>query len=691
MKQELPSAGTVTGIYQATGRGFGFVTPENAPPRAADLFIPPAAGGGAWNGDKVTVLPDVTRAAEGERRTARVISVLERNNRIVTGAICKRSHQTWLQPDDDRLPGPIQVVGKGRSAHAGDKAAVAMAGFGSDKRPPLGTLRAVFGRDGSRQAAAAAVLYHYEINPEFPPAVLEQAAQIPEQVEQAALDGRLDLRERLMITIDGASAKDLDDAVSLERDEQGRWVLGVHIADVSHYVKTGSPLDLEAWERGTSVYFADQVIPMLPPELSNGICSLNPQVDRLTLSCLMTLGADGQVLEHRIAKSVIRTAERMTYADCNVLLDARAPAEQPGLAQRYAHVLPMLREMAALAQVLERRRRTRGSLDLESSECCILCDESGAPVEVCTRRQGVSEKLIESFMLAANECVAEHLNRLDKPAIYRVHEKPSQEKRQALRAVLDPMGYQLPQADNFALQKVLSQARGRPESAAVSAAVLRALMKARYEAVNLGHFGLAAEFYCHFTSPIRRYPDLMVHRILTALLEGRLTGTAEKRLSTAAKRAAVQSSQRELAAQSAEREIEKLYLAEFMSGHIGETFRAAVSGVTRFGVFVMTAGGVEGLLPMEALPDDAYRYDESRMRIVGERTGAVFTSGTPLEVVCVAADPGSGQVDFRLAGEAAGGMSVGRREKQQRALPRQSGAGRRAMHVPKGRKGRKRQ
>ena len=680
-KDKQQPAGTVVGVYQATSRGFGFLVPEDGAGRGDDYFIPPRAEGGAWNGDKVAARPDRADPGEGARRTARITAVLERGNKTVTGSIRKHNRETWLQPDSDKLPGPIQVVGKSRQARAGDKAAVSMTSFGSAKHPPLGVLKEVFGRDGSREASTAAILYQYEIDPQFPEAVLAEARAQPREVDPSALAGRLDLREKQVITIDGASAKDLDDAVSLERDG-ANWVLGVHIADVSHYVRAGSPLDLEAWERGTSVYYADQVVPMLPRELSNGICSLNPQVDRLALSCVMTMAPSGEVLDHTIAKSVIRTAERMNYADCNALLEGSDPA----LAERYAHILPMLRDMAGLAAALERRRRARGSLDLDSSESYILCDETGAPVDVRTRRQGVSEALIESFMLAANECVAEHLNRLEKPAVYRVHEKPSLDKAESLRAMLAPLGYDLQQADNFTLQKLLDQVKGKPEAPAVSAMVLRSLMKARYDVENLGHFGLAAKYYCHFTSPIRRYPDLMVHRILTALLDGKLEG-AQKKLSAAAQRAAVQSSQRELAAQAAEREIEKLYMAEFMAGHIGEQFPAAVSGVTRFGLFVMLESGVEGLVPAEALPSDRWQYDEARMTLTGERTGTVYAFGAPLEVVCVSADPGSGQIDFALAGVEA--APDARRTKRERPLPKEQGRGRRAMHVPKGRKGRK--
>ena len=683
MKQEK-KRGQIAGTYQATSRGFGFLVPEDGKSREDDWFVPPRAEGGAWHGDKVNAEP-YQDGRGGDRRTARIVAVTERANKTVTGVLRRQDHALWLQPDDDRLPGPIQVLTKRRGVRAGDKAAVAMTSFGNAKHPPMGTLREIFGPAGDRQSAVAAILYHYEIDREFPAAVLAEAQAAPQEVEPAALDGRLDLRDKTIITIDGASSKDLDDAVSLEKDSQGRWVLGVHIADVSHYVRPGSPLDLEAWERGTSVYFADQVVPMLPKELSNGICSLNPQVDRLALSCIMTMDEDGQVVDHTIAKSVIRTTERMTYEDCNALLAGADSA----LAERYARILPMLRDMAELAGRLARARRRRGSLDLSTQESYVVCDEDGAPVDVVLRSQGVSEALIESFMLAANECVAEHLNRLEEPAVYRVHEKPSVEKTETLKAMLAPLGYELKEADGPSLQKLLDKAKGRPEEAAVSMMVLRSLMKARYDTEDLGHFGLAAKYYCHFTSPIRRYPDLMVHRILTALLDGRLQGGARKRLAAAAQKAAVQSSQRELAAQSAEREIEKRYMAEFMSGHVGETFVGTVSGVTRFGLFLMLPNGVEGLLGVEALPGGPYHYDELRLTLTAEGSGAKYGFGMPIQVVCAAADPATGQVDFTLPGGETAPRPVRREEKKERPLPQRKGKDRRAMHVPKGRKGRK--
>lgn len=636
---------SIQGTYQASSRGFGFFTPEGATGREQDLFVPPRCDGGAWTGDKVTAELQADRR-DPTRQTAVITAVLERSNRTVVGAIERRGREVWLVPSSDRLPNAIKVVGRSAAAKPGDKVAVAVSSYGSAKLPPMGTLKAAFGRDGTRAASVEAILYNYDIEREFPAPVRAAAEFAPETVEEGSLSGRLDLRGETVITIDGASSKDFDDAVSLKKDDSGNWVLGVHIADVSHYVTEGSPLDLEAFRRGTSVYFADQVVPMLPVALSNGICSLNPQVDRLALSCIMTIGKDGAVLDHRIAKTVIRSTERMTYDDCNVLLRDQVPE----LEERYRHILPMLRDMAELAKALEKRRRNRGALDLESQECYIVCDEDGLPVDIRVRTTGQSEALIESFMLAANECVAEHIQRAQLPGVYRVHEKPSADKVTNLKAMLAPLGFDLREADHGSLQKVLTAAKGTPQAPAIHTMVLRSLMKARYDTQNLGHFGLAAEYYCHFTSPIRRYPDLMVHRILTAMLDGKLGGKAAGKLANAAEKAAQQSSDREVSSMNAEREIEKCYMAEFMLAHIGEQFNGAVAGVTRFGLFVALANGVEGLLPVTSLPDDKYEYDEVRMTLTGVRTKLIYSFGMPLEVTCVAANAGSGQIDFALPG-----------------------------------------
>jgi ribonuclease R len=638
----------ISGTFQGSGRGFGFLVPEDGKSREDDWFIPPGATGGAWHGDSVVAEPDQVQSGEG-KRTAKVVKVTQRANRIVTGTVRRHDRALWLEPDSSKLSESIKLTGRHTAVRAGEKAAAQIQSFGTGGRPPMGTIRETFGRAGSREAGVAAILYQHEIDPEFPQIVLEEADRAPQVVPEEAMAGRLDLRDRTVITIDGASSKDLDDAISLEKDEVGDWVLGVHIADVSYYVAEKSALDTEAWERGTSIYFADRVVPMLPVALSNGICSLNPGVDRLTLSCMMAMGKDGAVKSHSVHKSVIRSTERMTYEDCNVLLGKG----DSGLEMRYADILPMLKDMAVLARVLEKARKLRGSLNLDTSESYVVCDEAGRPVDIKLRKQGVSESLIESFMLSANECVAKHLFDLSKPAVYRVHEKPSPDKIEGLKTMLEPFGYSLLETDSFALQKILDDAKDKPEAPIISTMILRSLMKARYDVQNLGHFGLAAKYYCHFTSPIRRYPDLMVHRILTRVIEdGEREKKApwEKKMAVLAQKAAAQSSEREIAAQSAEREIEKLYMAEYMQDHLDEVFPGAVSGVVKHGLFVVLANGVEGFVPVPSLPPDRYHYDEGRMALRGERSENLFTFGMGLKVVCIAADPGTGQIEFRLEG-----------------------------------------
>ena len=707
----------LNGIYQGTGRGFGFLIPDGGQSRNDDCFIPPRREGGAWDGDRVEGVLEEADPAQPGRRVARIVRVVERGNPTVTGTIRKADRQVWLWPDNERLPGPIKLPGR-VSVRDGEKAAVRISSYGSEGLPPLGKLCADFGPAGRRESSAEAILFDQHIEREFPTEVLEEAGAIPQEVDRTALKGRRDLRGEMIITIDGAASKDLDDAVSLKREGEN-WVLGVHIADVSAYVTPGSALDGEAFTRGTSVYFADQVIPMLPVALSNGICSLNPGVDRLTLSCFMTLDKTGAVVDHTVCESVIRSTERMTYAECTIL---RGPEEHhlashgaadggaslpndragsPGTAQalrqelegRYAHILPMLRDMAALSKKLEKVRRDRGAIDLESRESAVVCDSMGAPVAVVPHGQGESEKIIESFMLIANETVARYLCEQKWPGVFRVHEKPSMEKAETLRAMLSPLGLTLRDTSGHAFQKVLDAVKGKPQAPAVSMMVLRSMMKARYAPEDLGHFGIGAEHYCHFTSPIRRYPDLMVHRCLHALLEGQKA----RGLAAACDRAAGQSSRREAAAQTAERDIEKLYFAEYMQGHLGETFPVTVSGVTRFGLFVALPTGIEGLIPVETLSGDRYDCDENSVTLTGERTGEKFTLGMPLEAVCVSADPGTGRIEFRLPGQEEvpaqprgrekplPGKSRGKKDKK----PGRKGT-RPAMHVPKGRKGRKR-
>ncbi len=633
----------ITGTYQGSAKGFGFVIPD-VPTGGGDWFVPRGQELNAWDGDAVTLLP-----TDPARRAGRVTAVTRRANGVVTGTLHREGKTYFLTPDRERLSAPILLTGRVKNVSPGFKAAVAVTNFGTANTPAMGSLREVFGPGYSRQTTQAAILYHYDVHQDFPPEVAAAADALPQAVSPAEMAGRMDFRAETVVTIDSESAKDLDDAVSLTYDAQGRRVLGVHIADVSHYVPPKSPLDLEAYERGTSVYYVNQVAPMLPTPLSNGICSLNPQVDRLTLSCLMTLDEEGRVVDHTLCQGVIRTVGRLSYKEVNALL-AGEPVETGPMAEGEPHTGPVRALVSTLDALARQRlalRRRRGALELTSTECCFILDGEGHPVDIQRVQSGRGESLIEECMLLANETVAKHLCDNHCPALFRVHEKPSSDKAEGLKTMVAPLGYDLKDADGFHLQKLLHHFKDTPMAGAVNMMVLRSLMKAKYDPENLGHFGLAADHYCHFTSPIRRYPDLVVHRVLTALLTGRSLKPFVGFMPAAAR----QSSEREVAAQNAEREIEKLYMAEFMEDKVGQTFSATVTGVTKFGVFVGLDAGVEGLLPVEALPRDQYLCDDPGMTLRGTHTGLTLSFGSPVEVVLAAADPSTGKIDFSWPGE----------------------------------------
>ncbi len=631
---------TIRGIYHANPKGFGFVTPQG-PELQEDWFVPRGRALGAWDGDLVELSP-----TEPDRRAGRVRAVLRRANAAVTGVIRREGRVWYLVPDDPKLTHSILLTGRVKGLSPGLRAAVEVVSYGAASTPPMGVARQIFGPGGSLDSAREAVLYRYHITPDFPGPVQAEAAALPQAVSPDDLAGREDFRDQVVVTIDAQSAKDLDDAVSLTTDRQGRRVLGVHIADVSHYVRPGTALDRDAFDRGTSVYYVNQVAPMLPPALSNGLCSLNPRQDRLTLSCLMTLDRAGEVVDHRIVQGVIRTVDRLNYDEVNRLLAGEVLAEGPlsDAAPRAGEVRALLAGLDALAAQRRGLRRRRGALELSSVECQFVMDDQGRVADVLRRTSGRGESLIEECMLLANETVAAHLDDGGLPGVFRVHEPPSGDKAQGLARMVAPLGYDLKGIDGFQLQKLTDWARGGPLEGAVSMMVLRALMKARYDEKDLGHFGLAAPRYCHFTSPIRRYPDLVVHRILTAALEGR----GLKALAAFTPQAARQSSERELAAQSAEREIEKLYMAQFMAGHVGEVFSGAVTGVTRFGVFVGLASGVEGMVAVEALGRERWVFDQDAQTLTGGASGTVYAFGVTLEVLCAGADPSTGRIDFVL-------------------------------------------
>ena len=637
--------GCVAGTYLATERAFGFVTPDVAEgePKPDDLFIPPNAGGGAWHGDRVLVKLTERKNGRG-RREATVLRVLRRAGNELTGALVQRGNAYFVQPTSKKYPEIMVDRHSLGDARVGDRVAVSVSHYGDEKIMPQGVIQADLGEDGTMEASIAAILHENAVFDFFPDEVLRQADAIPQEVDPAALHGRLDLRDKLIFTIDGDDAKDFDDAVSLDRLDNGHYLLGVHIADVSHYVTPGSPLDQEAYRRGTSVYYPGHVVPMLPFALSHGICSLNPDVDRLTFSALMEVDKDGRRYGAKFAKSVIRSKARMTYNKVNKIL-----AGDEALRGEYAFLVETAQEMNELAHALYKRRIERGALELDIPEAQITVDENGQPVAIQYRDRGESEKLIEEFMLQANEAVAEYMCKRGFPTVYRVHENPDPEKLRVFAQFARPFGYRIDPSkpeDTFQFQTVLRGAKNDPKQRILPTLLLRSLARARYADECIGHYGLKAKFYLHFTSPIRRYPDLVAHRMLQKALTGEAFTAADENW---CEDAAAQSTTREQAADNCERDIDNLYIAAYMKQFIGEEFDAEVSGVQAFGVFAALENGCEGLIRIELLAGDYYQYDEQHMALVGRHTGKRFTIGTPIRVKLIAASEVTGQIDFAPA------------------------------------------
>lgn len=634
--------GCVTGTFLATERAFAFVAPDTDGDGAKpdDLFIPPGASGGAWHGDRVLVKMSERKNGRGQREGA-VIRVLQRADRELTGALVQRGNAYFVQPTSKKYPEIAIDRHHLGDAQPGDRVAVSISHYGDEKFLPQGVVEADLGEDGTMEAAIAGILHENGVYDVFPDDVLQAADAMPQEVDPSALDGRLDLRDKLIFTIDGDDAKDFDDAVSLEVLDNGHLLLGVHIADVSHYVTPGAPLDLEAFRRGTSVYYPGHVVPMLPFALSHGICSLNPHVDRLTFSALMEVDKDGRRYKARFAKSVIRSGARMTYNKVNKIL-----AGDKALREEYGFLVETAERMNDLAHAMYKRRIERGALELDIPEAEIIVDADGRPTDIGWRARGESEHLIEEFMLAANEAVAEYMCKRELPTVYRVHENPDPDKLRVFAAFARPFGYRIDPSkpeDTFQFQTVLRGAKNDPKQRILPTLLLRSLARARYADECIGHYGLKAKFYLHFTSPIRRYPDLVAHRMLQKALTGEEFTASDE---NTCEEAASQSTTREQAADECERGIDKLYIAAYMKRFVGKEFDAEVSGVQSFGVFVALENGCEGLIRVELLAGDRYEYDEQRMTMVGRRTGKRFTIGTPIRVKLLAASEVTGQIDF---------------------------------------------
>lgn len=635
--------GCLTGVFQATERGYGFVTPET-PDGNGDIFIPPYSTGRAWQGDRVLVR--LTDSPRGHKREGEVMRILSLCTEEITGTVMQRGKTIFVRPASRKYPDLIIPKNRTLDAHSGDRVAVKVMFRGDARLSAQGAITQIFGRNGTMEASIAAILHENGITVPFPDEVLRQADACGDTVDPAEAARRMDLREKLIFTIDGDDARDFDDAVSLEPMDNGHMLLGVHIADVSHYVTPGSPLDDEAYRRGTSVYYPGHVVPMLPVALSNGICSLNPDVDRLAFSAFLEVDKDGRCHKTYFAKTVIRSKARMTYRKMNEIFDGNKERRA-----EYAFLTETADRMHALSQAMRRRRTERGALDMDLPEAQIMTDESGEPVEVSFRARGDAEKMIEEFMLAANEAVAAHMTHRNNPTVYRVHESPDPEKLRVFAQFARPFGYRVDASkpnDTAQLQAVLDGAKDDPRQRALPTLLLRSLARARYDAECLGHYGLQAKEYLHFTSPIRRYPDLVAHRMLFKAISGQQYTKSDW---VFCEEAASQSTTREFAADTAERDIDKLYLAAYMEQFIGQDFDGEVSGVTSFGLFVSLQNAVEGLIRLEDLPGDDYEFDDQKMMLIGRRSRVRYTMGTPMRVRVTAASRVTGLIDFIPAPE----------------------------------------
>ncbi|GIN88138.1 ribonuclease R [Heyndrickxia sporothermodurans] len=638
----------VRGKLTGHAKGFAFVTPDE--PGFDDIFIPPHETNNAMHGD--IVLVRVSAQSSGARREGSVVRILERGITEIVGTYTESKYFGFVIPDDKKFGSDIFIPkSANKGAVEGHKVVVQLTAYPEGRKNAEGEVVQILGHKNDPGVDILSVIYKYGLPQAFPEEVLQQANDVPESIDENEIGNRRDLRDQMIVTIDGADAKDLDDAVTVTKLENGHYKLGVHIADVSHYVTEGSPIDLEAFDRGTSVYLVDRVIPMIPHRLSNGICSLNPKVNRFTLSCEMEINDKGEVVEHEIFESIIKTTERMTYSDVNkILVD-----QDEALREQYQPLVPMFETMEQLAAILRKKRMERGAIDFDFKEAKVIVNDEGKPVDVVTRERSVAERLIEEFMLAANETIAEHFHWLDVPFMYRIHEDPKEEKLQRFFEFITNFGLIVRGTANSvhprALQEIIEAVQGKPEEMVVSTVMLRSMQQAKYDPESLGHFGLSTQFYTHFTSPIRRYPDLIVHRLIrTYLINGRLDESTRGKWDASLQEIADHASKMERRAVDAERDTDELKKAEFMEDKIGEEFDGIISSVTNFGMFVELPNTIEGLVHVSYMTDDYYHYDERQYAMIGERTGNVFRIGDEITVRVINVNKDEHDIDFEIVG-----------------------------------------
>ena len=642
-KSELKNADYVTGIFIGNEKGFGFVEVEGM---EEDFFISKSDVNGAMHHD--TVMVQVYPGRSGKRKEAKVVKILAHEIREVVGYFQKNKGFGYVLPDNKKINYDIFVSKKDMyGAVNGHKVVVKIKKYSKNGKKPEGFIKEILGHTNDPGVDIMSVVKSYGIESKFPHKVMEQVEKIPDSISEADIEGRSDLRNIDMVTIDGADAKDLDDAVSLDFDGKF-YTLGVHIADVTHYVRENSPLDKEALKRSTSVYLVDRVIPMLPHKLSNGLCSLNQLEDRLALSCIMKVDKKGEIVDHYITKSVINVNRRMTYDEVNGIIN-----NDSSLREKHEDLVPLFDRMYELSRKLRANRNRRGSIGFETKECKIILDKMGHPTEIKPYDRNDATLIIEDFMLAANETVAEDFYWRQAPFVYRNHAEPDIEKIKELRTFVRSFGHLIKFSNNkiypTEIQKLLEDIKGKPEESLISRMALRSMQRAEYSPECRGHFGLAAKYYCHFTSPIRRYPDLQIHRIIKEALTGGLDDNRASHYNKILGEVTKDCSENERRAEDAERETDKIKKAEYMMRYIGEEFSGIVSGVTNYGIYVELENTVEGMVHVSTMMDDHYNFHEDSYSMVGEKTGKVYSLGQKVNVIVENANKVSKNIDFILA------------------------------------------
>ncbi|TAH67253.1 MAG: ribonuclease R [Anaerolineaceae bacterium] len=632
-----------TGLFSGTQKGFGFVIIEG---ESEDIFIPENATKGAMHGDKVTIM--INNEKTGKRQEGTVLQILERGMKEVVGTFQRSKSFGFVVPDNQKFVHDIFIPKEHtKGAVTGHKVVVTVTSYGDADHSPEGRVLEILGHSNDPGVDIMSVVKAYDLPVEFPKDVFRVLDFIPDEIDSSEYKNRMDIRDLQTVTIDGEDAKDLDDAISLTK-EGDIYRLGVHIADVTHYVKEGAALDKEALRRGTSVYLVDRVIPMLPHKLSNGICSLNPGVDRLALSCFMDIDAKGNVIGHKIAETVIRSDRRMTYTNVSKIIED----QDVELIKEYEELVPMFMLMLELSEILKGRRHKRGAINFDFPESKIIVDHNGKPIEIRAYERNKATKIIEEFMLIANETVAEDYFWQEIPFLYRTHDNPDEEKIRALAIFINNFGYTIKVGNEDIhpkeLQKLLNRIEDTPEEALISRLTLRSMKQAKYTVANTGHFGLSAKYYTHFTSPIRRYPDLQIHRIIKENVKGRLNEDRRGHYDKILFEVANHSSKTERRADEAEREVEKMKKVEYMMDHIGETFEGVISGITTWGIYVELPNTVEGMVRVSDMEDDYYVYDEERYQMVGEHTKKTYKLGQTVTVEVISADKLLRTIDFAL-------------------------------------------